>query len=99
VPAEIHGIRFGMTQSTQLFQVHVSNPGFAQRRTECLAIELRIVAGARDRADVYHSLDAVRLEQCDEFFQGTRGVADGENCRLRVFAVGGHRCSVNGPSA
>lgn len=90
VPAEILRVWFRVPQAAQFFQVDVSNFGGAQRGTEGLAIELRIVAGAWDGTDIYYSLDAVRLQRGDELLQGTRGMADGEDRGLRVLATGGH---------
>ena len=63
------------------------------------AIELRIVARARDGAHVDETLDAVGFEEGEKVFDGAIGMADGEDeWRWETFLVFGsaiHKGSVS----
>lgn len=68
-----------MPQAPERTHVQVANPGLPERVRECVAIELRVVPGARNGADVDDPLDAVRLQKRNEIVQRSVGVPDGEN--------------------
>ena len=57
-------------------------PGFAQRLGQCIGIELRIVAGSRNGADIDEKIDLMGAQQADEFTDRSGRMADGPDCRL-----------------
>jgi hypothetical protein len=59
--------------------VNVADFRGSQLFCESLAVELRVVPGAGDAADVNDSLDAVRAQDFEECFPGAIGVADCED--------------------
>ena len=56
-----------MAQATQFFQMNVANTSGAEMASQGFAIELWVVTGAWNAADVYDALNAVRLQKLDEF--------------------------------
>ena len=69
-----------MAQSAQAFEMAITYASGVQARGERIGVELRIVAGFRDGADVDDASNAVGAKQRDEFTDGMGGVADGEDC-------------------
>ena len=63
---------------SQAGNVCVADAGNFQSRRQCVAVELRVVAGARHGAHVHQARHRVGLEQINEFFQAARGVAYGQ---------------------
>ena len=57
----------------------VCDPGALERGAERRLPELRELARARHGADVRETLDAVRVEEREEFLDRSRRVADGED--------------------
>ena len=82
-----------MAQATQFFQMDVADASGAEMASQGFAIELGIVAGARNAADVYDALHAVRLQKLDEFLERPSGMADGEDRCMRFFARRRHGVS------
>ena len=56
----------------------VFDVGCSERGREFVGVELRDVAGFGDGADIDEMLHVVRVQQCDELFDGVGGMADGE---------------------
>jgi hypothetical protein len=54
-------------QSAELLELNVPDSRRAQRRAQCVAIELRIVPRAGNRSYIDHALDAMEAKQLDEF--------------------------------
>ena len=79
VPAQILGFRIGVAQAAEFFQMRIRNAELLQRRAERFAIELRIVPGAGNRANIHYTFDAIRSQQVSEFVERPRGMPDGED--------------------
>src|SRR5580700_862112 len=69
--------------------MYIGDLSCAQGAGERLAVELGIVAGTRDRTNVYYTLNAVRLQDLKEVFQRPVRVSDCEHRGIRIFASGG----------
>ena len=66
-------------QAAQPGHVSVVDLRAVQSRRQLVAIELGIVSRARDRPHVDDALDAVRLEEAEEFVDRARGMPDRED--------------------
>src|SRR6185437_4287727 len=73
--------RASVAQSAEFGQMRVGDVRAAQGSGEGGAIELRIVARARNGANVHEALDAVGFEQREKFGDGAIRVANRENKR------------------
>lgn len=71
-----------MAEAAEPFEMDVGDFVFGKGCSEGVVIELRIVAGFWNGADIEELRDTVGLEQREEFAERARGVADGENERL-----------------
>src|ERR1700683_5622072 len=78
-PSCIDGMLFGVTQTAELLSVRVSDMSLTQRILERIRTELRITPRARNRPDIDDAFHSVRFEQCEEFIERPRGVADSQN--------------------
>jgi len=78
-PAEIDRVALRMAQAAKVLDVAVTDACGGERFREGVGVELGIVAGFRDGADVEQLPDPVRAQQFDEFVNRARGVADGED--------------------
>ena len=65
--------------SAEAFEGEIGDPVLRQFVPECVVVEMRISAAARDEADVGDGLGAVGAEDFDELVELARGVADGED--------------------
>jgi hypothetical protein len=83
VPAGVHGIGARVAEATEFWEMRVGDAGGANGGSEGFAVELGIVARARNGADVDQALDVVSFEEREKFADGMIGVADGEDERLR----------------
>ncbi len=87
MPAEILRIRPCVAQAPQFFQMHIGDFGGAQGARKLLTVELRIVAGARDGTNIYYTLNAVCLQDREEFLQRSVRVPDRETPLEAYFCV------------
>ena len=71
-----------MPQPAKAFHMPVADADASQCGGQCVAVELRIMARTRNRANIHQLLDTVCLQQADELIERTRRMADGENQRL-----------------
>ncbi len=81
-PARVARVWLCVTQAAQSRHVCVMNPHAVKGRRESIAIELRIVSRAWQRAHIDDALHAVGLEEADEDLSRPRGVTDREDRRL-----------------
>lgn len=72
VPPRIDRVTASMTESAQLRHMRVSNPHFLQRARQIIAIELRIMPGARDRTHIGQALYVVGLQESEKLFNTPR---------------------------
>jgi hypothetical protein len=59
----------------------ILEPGIAQRLVQCVCIELRIVTGSRNGADIDEKTDLMGAQQAYEFIDRSRRVAESPDCR------------------
>ena len=59
----------------------IPESGIAQRPGQLICIELKILAGSRNRADIYEKADLMGAQQADKFIDRSRRVAESPNCR------------------
>jgi len=76
-PALVARIRPGLAQASQTRHVLIGYARRLEARRQVGAVELRVMARPWDGANVDEPADAVRLKNCDEFFNGTSRVSDG----------------------
>jgi hypothetical protein len=81
-PALVRRIETRVAQPAKLLHVKVADSPAAQVFCQGLAVELRIMARAGNRAHVYHARNAMSREQGVELLERTRRVADGQHRRL-----------------
>lgn len=79
IPAPIRRIGASAAQAAEFEQMRVRNARAAKGLRKRVAIELRIVARARDGAHVDQALNIVRFEKREKFLHGAIGMADSEN--------------------
>jgi len=60
----------------------IPEPGIAQRPGQRICIELGIVAGSRNGADIDENTDLMGEQQVHEFIDRSRRVSKGPDCRL-----------------
>jgi hypothetical protein len=70
VPAGIWRIDPAMAQSPQFFQVPVPDSAIAEKLTQRIPVELRVMTGSGDGPDIYQPLYAVNPQQLDKFIEG-----------------------------
>ena len=75
-PAKVRGIGARMAQPAQLLQVNVTDLAAMELLRERFAVELRIVPGLGNGANVGDLLDTVRLKQLKKFADRMCGMAD-----------------------
>ena len=92
-PGKVDRIGFRMTQAAEFLEMNVANSGGVERCRERIAVELGIMAGLRNRADVDDLPDAVRAEELDKFTDLARGVPDGEDGQRLLDGRRDHRPS------
>lgn len=68
--------------------MRVGDSSAAKSLGKSVAIELRILARARDGTNVDETLDAVGSEEGEKGFDGTIGMADVENGRCEMIRFG-----------
>src|SRR5512135_1428564 len=68
-----------MSQPSQGFHMPVVDPPIPKKPAEGFRVELGVVPGAGNAADVDHSLHTIGPQQPDEFIERPRGMAHGEN--------------------
>lgn len=95
LPAGVYGMRARMAQAAEFWQMRVCDSDAAKRCGKGVAIELRIVARARNGANVHEALDAVGFEECDKVRKRAVGMADGE--QERAGANSAHRRHASRP--
>ncbi len=78
LPASINAVARGVAQSTKLFHRSVINARCLERFGQCIGVELRIVARARNGANIYNALDAMGFEDANEFLDGPIRMANCE---------------------
>src|SRR5947209_5842826 len=74
-PAEVHGIRARPPETSQARHVDVADPGAREIVGQPITIELRIVARARNSANVDEAPDTLGGEQADQVVDAPRTVA------------------------
>lgn len=77
-PGAIDRIAAGMPKTAEIRQMQIPDSCRFERRTQLILSKLGIVAGARDGAHIDELANPMGAEQSDEFVDGPRGVADGE---------------------
>src|SRR6185295_4653824 len=78
-PAAIERIGLCAAQSSECLHVPVADAPVAQCLAQRFAIELRIVPGARHRAYIDQTIDAVSSQYLNQLVERARRVSDGEN--------------------
>ena len=68
-PAGVDRVFMWMSQPAQGLHVPVGNPSAAEPDGQRVAVELRVVTGTRNRADVDQLLDVVGFQNVDEFVE------------------------------
>jgi len=63
--------------------VPVADAPVSENYAECFAVELRIVPGTGNRADIYKSANIVYLQQMDKLIGAPGRMAHGENNERR----------------
>lgn len=94
VPAGVDGIGARVAQAAQFWEVGVGDVRAAKGLGEGVMIELRIVAGLRNGAHVDETFDVVRFQEREEVVDGTVGMANGEEERLRGDTLGRTHASI-----
>lgn len=77
LPSQVRGVLERLAQTTEFPGVTVSKPGLLQTLAKRFRVELRIMAGARDRAHVHQLTDAVGLQQGEKVLDRPGRVSDG----------------------
>ena len=77
-PSGINAVARGVAQAPEVFHRSVINPRSVKRFGEFVGVELRIVARARNGADIHHALDAVGFQKPEELLDGMVRVPDCE---------------------
>ncbi len=88
-PAGIDAVARGVAQTAKFFHRSVINACRVERFGQYVRVELRIVARARDGANIYDALDAVRFEEANEFLNGPVRMADCEYSERTALRGGG----------
>ncbi len=78
-PSHIGGIAAGRAQAAELGQMDVAYFDSAQPFAQGEAVELRIMPGAGNAADVDDALDAVGAQKGEEVLPGAGGMPKGKN--------------------
>ena len=68
-----------MPQPAQSFHVSVVDVPVAEKWTQRFAVELRIMPGTGNGADVYDSQHTIGFQDLHKFFEGPGGMAHSEN--------------------
>ena len=58
----------------------------AEKLAQGFAVELRVVPGTGNGADIHQPLHPIRPQQLDKFIEAPVGMAHGENYRLPIHA-------------
>jgi len=82
------GLVAAMAVTAQRLQPVILDAVLAQRSSQRILIELWVMATARKMPDIDQTLDPVALEQVDEFLDGARRVAHGEDGLGNLFGGG-----------
>jgi len=91
MPSSVDGILPWLSQPAQPWQVAIREPGIAQGLGQRLRIELGIVAGSGNGADIDEMTDLMGTQQTDEFIDRSGRVADGPDCRSPRHGAVWHR--------
>ena len=79
MPSSVLRVRACMAQPSQLLHVGIGDARKPQCLRQRVAIELRVVARARDSPHIHKVFHAVGLEQFDEGVERSRRMADGQD--------------------
>jgi hypothetical protein len=95
VPTQIPGVRLRMPQTTQFFQMHISNPCRPQTPSQSLSIKLWIVSRTRNAAHIHHAPHPMRSQHLDKFRERPRRMANRKNRTPHFLASHAHLGSQN----
>jgi len=74
----------GVPESAEVFKPGIFDPLGLQRGAQDIPVEMRECARAREAADVRERTNLAFFQKCQEFFEGSIGVADREETDPRV---------------